>query len=106
MYEKNDTFVKNIFVPMYRTNASSINFKTTRITNVFTDKNSEIRMFMFPINADTKNRKNMGLVVRVNFEFFLFYMNTFRFLALHYYFFYLSNKKPRYRLWIQKQNNP
>ena len=68
MYEKNENLVKNNFEPMYRTNNSSKNFTTIRIINVFNENSSDIRMFIFAKNADVKNRKNKGLVNKVNFE--------------------------------------
>ena len=39
-----------------------------RITNVFNENNSDIRMFTFAKKADVKNKKNRGLVNKVNFE--------------------------------------
>ena len=69
MYEKNENLVKNNFEPMFSTNNSSRNFTTVRIINVFNENNSDIRMFIFAKNADVKNRKNKGLVNKVNFEF-------------------------------------
>ena len=68
MYEKNESLVKNNFEPMYSTNNSSKNFTTVRIINVFNENSSDIRMFIFVKNADVKNRKNKGLVNKVNFE--------------------------------------
>ena len=68
MYEKNENLVKNNFEPMYSTNNSSKNFTTIRIINVFNENSSDIRMFIFAKNADVKNRKNKGLVNKVNFE--------------------------------------
>ena len=68
MYEKNENLVKNNFDPMFRTNNSSKNFTTVRIINVFNENSSDIRMFIFAKNADVKNRKNKGLVNKVNFE--------------------------------------
>ena len=53
---------------MFSTNNSSKNFTTTRIINVFNENNSDTRIFTFAINADVKNRKNNGLVNKVNFE--------------------------------------
>jgi hypothetical protein len=69
MYEENENLVKNNFDPMFSTNNSSRNFTTVRIINVFNENNSDIRMFIFAKNADVKNRKNKGLVNKVNFEF-------------------------------------
>ena len=69
MYEKNENFVKNNFDPMYSTNASSKNFTTVIVINVFNENSSDMRMFIFAKNADVKNRKNRGLVKTVNFEF-------------------------------------
>ena len=70
MYEKNENLVKNNFEPMFSTNNSSKNFATVRIiNNVFNENSSDIRMFIFAKNADVKNRKNKGLVNKVNFEF-------------------------------------
>ena len=68
MYEKNENLVKNNFEPMYSTNNSSKNFTTVRIMNVFNENSSDIRMFIFAKNADVKNKKNNGLVNKVNFE--------------------------------------
>ena len=68
MYEKNENLVKNNFDPMFSTNNSSKNFTTVRIINVFNENNSDIRIFIFAKNADVKNRKNKGLVNKVNFE--------------------------------------
>ena len=68
MYEKNDSFVKNSLDPMFSTNNSSRNFTTVRIMNVFNENNSDTRIFIFAKNADVKNRKNKGLVNKVNFE--------------------------------------
>ena len=68
MYEKNENLVKNNFDPMFSTNNSSRNFTTIRIINVFNENSSDIKMFIFAKNADVKNRKNKGLVNRVNFE--------------------------------------
>ena len=68
MYEKNENLVKNNFEPMFSTNNSSRNFTTVRIINVFNENSSDIRMFIFAKNADVKNRKNKGLVNKVNFE--------------------------------------
>jgi len=68
MHEQNETLVKNNFDPMFSTNNSSRNFTTTRIINVFSENSSDIRMFIFAKNADVKNRKNKGLVNKVNFE--------------------------------------
>ena len=69
MYEKNENLVKNNFDPIYSTNASSKNFTTVRIINVLNENISDIRIFIFTKNADAKNRKNKGLVNKVNFEF-------------------------------------
>ena len=69
IYEKNEYLVKNNFDPMYITIASSKNFTPVRIINVFIDNRIDMRIFMFAINADVKNRKNKGLVNKVNFEF-------------------------------------
>ena len=68
MYEKNENVVKNNFEPMFSTNNSSKNFTTVRIINVFNENSSDIRIFIFAKNADVKNRKNKGLVNKVNFE--------------------------------------
>ena len=68
MYEKNENLVKNNFDPMFSTNNSSRNFTTIRIINVFNENSSDIKMFIFAKNADVKNRKNKGLVNKVNFE--------------------------------------
>ena len=68
MYEENENLVKNNFDPMFSTNNSSRNFTTVRIINVFNENSSDIRMFIFAKNADVKNRKNKGLVNKVNFE--------------------------------------
>ena len=68
MYEKNENLVKNNFDPMFSTNNSSRNFTTVRIINVFNENSSDIRIFIFAKNADVKNRKNKGLVNKVNFE--------------------------------------
>ena len=54
---------------MYSTIASSKNFTPVRIINVLIDNRIDMRIFMFAINADVKNRKNKGLVNKVNFEF-------------------------------------
>ena len=69
MYEKNENLVKNNFDPMFSTNNSSKNFTIVIIINVFKENSSDIRMFIFAKNADVKNRKNKGLVNKVNFEF-------------------------------------
>ena len=68
MYEENENLVKNNFDPMFSTNNSSRNFTTVRIINVFNENSSDIIMFTFAKNADDKNRKNKGLVNKVNFE--------------------------------------
>ena len=68
MYEENENLVKNNFDPMFSTNNSSRNFTTVRIINVFNENSSDIRMFIFAKNADVKNKKNKGLVNKVNFE--------------------------------------
>ena len=68
MNEKNENLVKNNFDPMFNTNNSSKNFTTVRIINVFNENSSDIRMFIFAKNADVKNKKNKGLVNKVNFE--------------------------------------
>ena len=68
MYEKNENLVKNSFDPMFRTNNSSKNFTSVRIINVFNENNSDTRIFAFAKSADVKNRKNKGLVNKVNFE--------------------------------------
>ena len=68
MYEENEYLVKNNFDPMFNTNNSSRNFTTVRIINVFNENSSDIRMFIFAKNADVKNKKNKGLVNKVNFE--------------------------------------
>ena len=68
MYEKNESLVKNNFEPMFSTNSSSKNFTTVRIINVSNENNNDIRIFTFAKNADVKNRKNNGLVNKVNFE--------------------------------------
>ena len=68
MYEKNENLVKNNFDPMLSTNNSSKNFTIVIIINVFKENISDIRMFIFAINADIKNKKNKGLVNKVNFE--------------------------------------
>ena len=54
---------------MFSTNNSSRNFTTVRIINVFNENSSDKRMFIFAKNADVRNRKNKGLVNKVNFEF-------------------------------------
>ena len=68
MYEKNENLVKNNFEPMFSTNNSSKNFTIVRIINVFNENNSDTIIFIFAKNADVKNRKNKGLVNKVNFE--------------------------------------
>ena len=68
MYEKNENLVKNNFEPMFSTNNSSKNFTIVRIINVFNENNSDTRIFIFAKNAEIKNRKNKGLVNKVNFE--------------------------------------
>ena len=68
MYEKNENLVKNNFDPMFSTNNSSRNFTTVRIINVFNENSSDITMFIFVKKADVKNKKNKGLVNKVNFE--------------------------------------
>ena len=68
MYEKNENLVKNNFEPMYSTNNSSKNFTTVRIINVFNENNSDRITFTFAKKAVVKNKKNKGLVNRVNFE--------------------------------------
>ena len=68
MYEKNENLVKNNFDPMLSTNNSSKNFTIVIIINVFKENSSDIIMFIFAINADIKNKKNKGLVNKVNFE--------------------------------------
>ena len=68
MYEKNGNLVKNNFDPILSTNNSSKNFTTVRIINVFNENSSDKRIFIFVKNADVKNRKNKGLVNKVNFE--------------------------------------
>ena len=68
MYEKNEKLVRNNFEPMFSTNNSSKNFTTARIINVFNENNSDTRIFTFAKNADVKNKKNRGLVNKVNFE--------------------------------------
>ena len=68
MYEKNENLVKNNFEPMFSTNNSSKNFTTVRIINVSNENNNDIRIFTFAKNADVKNRKNNGLVNKVNLE--------------------------------------
>ena len=68
MYEKNEILVKNNFDPMFSTNNSSRNFTTIRIISVFNENSSDIRMFIFAKKADVKNKKNRGLVNKVNFE--------------------------------------
>ena len=68
MYEKNESLVKNSFDPMFRTNNSSRNFTTVRIINVFNENSRDIRIFMFAKKAEVKNKKNKGLVNKVNFE--------------------------------------
>ena len=54
---------------MYSTIASSKNFTIMSIIKVSIDNISDIRIFIFAKNADTKNRKNKELVSKVNFEF-------------------------------------
>ena len=68
MYEKNENLVKNNFDPMFSTNNSSRNFITVRIINVFNENSRDITMFTFAKKADIKNKKNKGLVNKVNFE--------------------------------------
>ena len=68
MYEKNENLVKNNFDPMFSTNNSSRNFTTVRIINVFNENSRDIKMFTFAKKADVKNKKNKGLVNKVNFE--------------------------------------
>ena len=68
MYEKNESLVKNNFDPMFSTNNSSKNFITIRIIKVFNENSNDIRMFIFAKKADVKNKKNKGLVNKVNFE--------------------------------------
>jgi len=68
MYEKNENLVKNNFDPMFNTNNSSRNFTIVRIINVFDENVSDIRMLIFVKKADDKNKKNKGLVNKVNFE--------------------------------------
>ena len=53
---------------MFSTNNSSRNFTTVRIINVFNENSKDIRIFTFAKNADVKNRKNKGLVNKVDFE--------------------------------------
>ena len=53
---------------MFSTNNSSRNFTTVRIINVFSENSRDIRMFTFAKKADVKNKKNKGLVNKVNFE--------------------------------------
>ena len=54
---------------MFSTNNSSKNFTTVIVINVFNENSIDIRIFIFAKNADIKNRKNRGLVNKVNFEF-------------------------------------
>ena len=68
MYEKNENLVKNSFDPMFRTNNSSKNFTIIRIINAFNENSIDMRMLIFAKNADVKNKKNKGLVNKVNFE--------------------------------------
>ena len=68
MYEKNENLVKNNFDPMFSTKNSSRNFTIISIINIFNENNRDIRIFIFAKNADVKNRKNKGLVNKVNFE--------------------------------------
>ena len=68
MYEKNENFVKNNFDPMFSTNNSSRNFTIAIIINVFNENSSDTRMLIFAKKADDKNKKNKGLVNKVNFE--------------------------------------
>ena len=68
MYKKNENLVKNNFDPMLSTNNSSRNFTNVRIINILNENSSEIRMFRFAKKADVKNKKNKGLVNKVNFE--------------------------------------
>ena len=68
MYEMNGSLVKNNFDPMFNTNNSSRNFTNVRIINILNENSSEIRMFRFAKKADVKNKKNKGLVNKVNFE--------------------------------------
>ena len=53
---------------MLSTNNSSRNFTSVRIINILNENSSEIRMFRFAKKADVKNKKNKGLVNKVNFE--------------------------------------
>ena len=68
MYEKNEILVKNNFDPMFRTNNSSRNFTDVSTRNVFNENSSDARMFIFAKKAEVKNKKNKGLVNKVNFE--------------------------------------
>tara|TARA_B100001113_G_C20525605_1_gene369343 strand:+ start:242 stop:469 length:228 start_codon:yes stop_codon:yes gene_type:complete len=68
MYERNESLVKNNFDPIFITKNSSRNFTTVRIINVFNENSSDIRMFIFAKKAEVKNKKNKGLVNKVNFE--------------------------------------
>ena len=68
MNEKNENLVKNNFDPMFNTNNSSKNFTMIRIINVFNENSSDMRMFTFTKKADVKNKKNRGLLNKVNFE--------------------------------------
>ena len=68
MYENNESFVKNNFDPMFSTNNSRRNFTTVRIMYVFNENSRDIRIFTFAKKADVKNKKNRGLVNKVNLE--------------------------------------
>tara|TARA_B100000989_G_C19264436_1_gene353526 strand:- start:21 stop:248 length:228 start_codon:yes stop_codon:yes gene_type:complete len=68
MYEKSEILVINNFDPMFSTSNSSKNFTPVRIINVFNENNRDTRTFIFAKNADIKNRKNKGLVNKVNLE--------------------------------------
>ena len=69
MYEKNENFVKNNLDAMYNTIASSKNFTSVIIINIFNENSSDVTTFIFAKNTDAKNRKNRGLVNKVIFEF-------------------------------------
>ena len=68
MYEVNENLVKNSFDPMFSTKSSSKNFTTVRIMNIFNEDSRDIRIFKFAKKVDVKNKKNKGLVNKVNFE--------------------------------------
>ena len=69
LYDKKEILVKNILDPINMTNPSSKNFANIKNKERLDRLIIEYKTDEFAKNADSKNPKNKGLDLKVDFEF-------------------------------------